>query len=169
MTLTFTLCVEHWQKKFEMFLSVESQQPFTEGYIAVILPKFEESKSITENLLTREEFENIVSKRSVAESQPSWQSSTLWTCWTVLEEFVFLRIQPGWGKKLWMLSRKVTFTCSYLQASKCKYCVFVSLDYKTVFFIVNEGWRKHSSSKCFIYCSVFVISIREWRKEWHLS
>lgn len=48
-------------------------QPFTEGYIAVILPKFEESKSITENLLSREEFEKVVLKRS--ESQPSWQRS----------------------------------------------------------------------------------------------
>ncbi|XP_040908991.1 protein Abitram [Toxotes jaculatrix] len=47
------------------------EKPSTEGYIAVILPKFEESKSITENLLSREEFESIVSKRSVAESQPS--------------------------------------------------------------------------------------------------
>ncbi|XP_008330210.1 protein Abitram [Cynoglossus semilaevis] len=47
------------------------EKPSTEGYIAVILPKFEESKSITENLLSREEFENIVSKRRVAESQSS--------------------------------------------------------------------------------------------------
>ncbi|XP_022603353.1 protein Simiate [Seriola dumerili] len=47
------------------------EKPFTEGYIAVILPKFEESKSITENLLSREEFESIISKRNVAESQPS--------------------------------------------------------------------------------------------------
>uniref|UniRef100_A0A1A8I4M9 Protein Abitram n=1 Tax=Nothobranchius kuhntae TaxID=321403 RepID=A0A1A8I4M9_NOTKU len=39
------------------------EKPSTEGYIAVILPKFEESKSITENLLRREEFEEIVSKR----------------------------------------------------------------------------------------------------------
>ncbi|KAM4550007.1 protein Abitram [Fundulus diaphanus] len=45
------------------------QKPSTDGYIAVILPKFEESKSITESLLTREEFENVVSKRSL--SQPS--------------------------------------------------------------------------------------------------
>uniref|UniRef100_G3NR91 Protein Abitram n=1 Tax=Gasterosteus aculeatus TaxID=69293 RepID=G3NR91_GASAC len=39
------------------------EKPSTEGYIAVILPKFEESKSITENLLSREEFESVVSKR----------------------------------------------------------------------------------------------------------
>uniref|UniRef100_A0A1A7YTX0 Protein Abitram n=1 Tax=Iconisemion striatum TaxID=60296 RepID=A0A1A7YTX0_9TELE len=39
------------------------EKPSTEGYIAVILPKFEESKTITENLLRREEFEEIVSKR----------------------------------------------------------------------------------------------------------
>ncbi|CAK6949547.1 protein Abitram [Scomber scombrus] len=47
------------------------EKPSTEGYIAVILPKFEESKSITENLLTREQFESVVSKRSVAQSQTS--------------------------------------------------------------------------------------------------
>ncbi|XP_072226049.1 protein Abitram [Leuresthes tenuis] len=45
------------------------EKPSTEGYIAVILPKFDESKSITENLLSREEFESLVSKR--AQSQPS--------------------------------------------------------------------------------------------------
>ncbi|XP_017279394.1 protein Abitram [Kryptolebias marmoratus] len=39
------------------------EKPSTEGYIAVILPKFEESKSITENLLTQEEFEKRVSER----------------------------------------------------------------------------------------------------------
>ncbi|XP_075995553.1 protein Abitram [Genypterus blacodes] len=47
------------------------KKPSTEGYIAVILPKFEESKSITENLLSREDFESVVSKRSAAQSQPS--------------------------------------------------------------------------------------------------
>ncbi|XP_042292590.1 protein Abitram [Thunnus maccoyii] len=47
------------------------EKPSTEGYIAVILPKFEESKSITENLLSREEFESVISKRSAAQSQPS--------------------------------------------------------------------------------------------------
>ncbi|XP_068558613.1 protein Abitram [Cebidichthys violaceus] len=47
------------------------EKPSTEGYIAVILPKFEESKSITENLLSREEFESVVSKRAVAQSPPS--------------------------------------------------------------------------------------------------
>ncbi|XP_029920097.1 protein Abitram [Myripristis murdjan] len=47
------------------------EKPSTEGYIAVILPKFEESKSITENLLSREEFEEVVSKRAAAQTQPS--------------------------------------------------------------------------------------------------
>ncbi|KAM9838735.1 protein Abitram isoform 2-T2 [Aulostomus maculatus] len=47
------------------------EKPSTEGYIAIILPKFEESKSITENLLTREDFERVVSERSVTQSQPS--------------------------------------------------------------------------------------------------
>lgn len=39
-------------------------QPSTEGYIAVILPKFEESKSVTEGLLTREQFEEVLSERT---------------------------------------------------------------------------------------------------------
>lgn len=47
------------------------EKPSTEGYIAVILPKFEESKSITENLLSKEDFESLVSKRTVAQSQPT--------------------------------------------------------------------------------------------------
>lgn len=47
------------------------EKPSTEGYIAVILPKFEESKSITENLLSREEFEKVVSKRGDVQEQLS--------------------------------------------------------------------------------------------------
>lgn len=42
-------------------------QPSTEGYIAVILPKFEESKSITEGLLTREQYEEVLMKRNQQE------------------------------------------------------------------------------------------------------
>ncbi|XP_003968922.1 protein Abitram [Takifugu rubripes] len=42
------------------------QKPSTDGYIAVILPKFEESKSITENLLSREEFEKVLAKRAAS-------------------------------------------------------------------------------------------------------
>ncbi|TWW65158.1 Protein Simiate [Takifugu flavidus] len=42
----------------------EYDMPSTDGYIAVILPKFEESKSITENLLSREEFEKVLAKRA---------------------------------------------------------------------------------------------------------
>lgn len=40
------------------------EKPSTEGYIAVILPKFEESKSVTEGLLTREQYEEILTKRN---------------------------------------------------------------------------------------------------------
>ncbi|KAM9383627.1 protein Abitram [Pholidichthys leucotaenia] len=47
------------------------EKPSTEGYIAVILPKFEESKSITKNLMSREEFEHVISKRGAAQLQPS--------------------------------------------------------------------------------------------------
>ncbi|CAJ1080517.1 protein Abitram [Xyrichtys novacula] len=46
------------------------EKPSTEGYIAVILPKFEESKSITENLLSRDQFESLVSKRTLPQTQP---------------------------------------------------------------------------------------------------
>ncbi|TNN85817.1 Protein Simiate [Liparis tanakae] len=47
------------------------EKPSTEGYIAIILPKFEECKTITKDLLSREEFESVVSKRTVAQSLPS--------------------------------------------------------------------------------------------------
>ncbi|KAG9355427.1 hypothetical protein JZ751_000265 [Albula glossodonta] len=46
------------------------EKPSTEGYIAVILPKFEESKSITEGLLTRAEYEEVVLKRVGSNLQP---------------------------------------------------------------------------------------------------
>ncbi|KAJ8334155.1 hypothetical protein SKAU_G00397940 [Synaphobranchus kaupii] len=46
------------------------EKPSTEGYIAVILPKFEESKSITEGLLSRAEYEDVVSKRTGENKEP---------------------------------------------------------------------------------------------------
>lgn len=49
--------------------ALESYQPSTNGYIAVILPKFEESKLIQENLLSREDFEAVVSKRAAADQK----------------------------------------------------------------------------------------------------
>lgn len=55
-------------------------QPSTEGYIAVILPKFEESKSITEGLLTREQYEEVLMKRNQQE-EPCWDQLALWSCW----------------------------------------------------------------------------------------
>ncbi|NXD21834.1 F206A protein, partial [Spelaeornis formosus] len=39
------------------------EKPSTEGYIAVVLPKFEESKSITQGLLTQKEYEEVLLKR----------------------------------------------------------------------------------------------------------
>ncbi|XP_043074074.1 protein Abitram [Puntigrus tetrazona] len=48
-------------------LDLLSEKPSTEGYIAVILPKFEESKSITEGLLTREQYEEVLTKRNQQE------------------------------------------------------------------------------------------------------
>lgn len=53
-------------RRFNVVASVKHAQPSTDGYIAVILPKFEESKSITENLLSREEFEKVLAKRSTS-------------------------------------------------------------------------------------------------------
>ncbi|KPP74070.1 protein FAM206A-like, partial [Scleropages formosus] len=50
--------------RLENKVSGKSKRPSTEGYIAIILPKFEESKSITEGLLTRTEYEDVVSKRA---------------------------------------------------------------------------------------------------------
>ncbi|KAG5842650.1 protein Abitram [Anguilla rostrata] len=46
------------------------EKPSTEGYIAVILPKFEESKSITEGLLTRAEYEDVLLKRTGESKEP---------------------------------------------------------------------------------------------------
>ncbi|NXN96827.1 F206A protein, partial [Rhinopomastus cyanomelas] len=43
--------------------AILQEKPSTEGYIAVVLPKFEESKSITQGLLTQEEYEEVLSKR----------------------------------------------------------------------------------------------------------
>ncbi|NWV00910.1 F206A protein, partial [Upupa epops] len=43
--------------------TILQEKPSTEGYIAVVLPKFEESKSITQGLLTEEEYEEVLSKR----------------------------------------------------------------------------------------------------------
>lgn len=43
--------------------SILQEKPSTEGYIAVVLPKFEESKSVTEGLLTREQYEEVLVKR----------------------------------------------------------------------------------------------------------
>ncbi|XP_063306640.1 protein Abitram [Pelobates fuscus] len=44
------------------------EKPSTEGYIAVVLPKFEESKTITDGLLSQKEYEEIVSRRTCAKS-----------------------------------------------------------------------------------------------------
>uniref|UniRef100_A0A8D0CDG7 Protein Abitram n=1 Tax=Salvator merianae TaxID=96440 RepID=A0A8D0CDG7_SALMN len=44
--------------------SLLQEKPFTEGYIAVVLPKFEESKSVTQGLMTRKEYEDFLTKRS---------------------------------------------------------------------------------------------------------
>ncbi|CAB1350782.1 unnamed protein product [Coregonus sp. 'balchen'] len=47
-------------------------KPSTEGYIAVILPKIEESKTVTNGLLSREEYESVISKRT-SSTQPEPQ------------------------------------------------------------------------------------------------
>ncbi|NP_001085336.1 protein Abitram isoform X1 [Xenopus laevis] len=45
------------------------EKPSTEGYIAVVLPKFEESKTITEGLLSQREYEEIVQSRAALRSE----------------------------------------------------------------------------------------------------
>ncbi|OXB57013.1 hypothetical protein ASZ78_015599 [Callipepla squamata] len=49
-------------------VSGKSKRPSTEGYIAVVLPKFEESKSITQGLLTPEEYKEVLLKRQHSSS-----------------------------------------------------------------------------------------------------
>ncbi|NXJ06127.1 F206A protein, partial [Odontophorus gujanensis] len=44
------------------------EKPSTEGYIAVVLPKFEESKSVTQGLLTPEEYKEVLLKRQHSSS-----------------------------------------------------------------------------------------------------
>ncbi|XP_049566963.1 protein Abitram [Orcinus orca] len=51
--------------------SILQEKPSTEGYIAVVLPKFEESKSITEGLLTQKLYEEVVVKRISATTATS--------------------------------------------------------------------------------------------------
>ncbi|OBS57955.1 hypothetical protein A6R68_10925 [Neotoma lepida] len=50
-------------------VSGKFKRPSTEGYIAVVLPKFEESKSITEGLLTQQQYEEVVLVEPVADLQ----------------------------------------------------------------------------------------------------
>ncbi|KAG9479374.1 hypothetical protein GDO78_012834, partial [Eleutherodactylus coqui] len=42
------------------------EKPATEGYIAVVLPKFEESKTVTEGLLTQKQYEEVLLKRTAS-------------------------------------------------------------------------------------------------------
>ncbi|XP_037120135.1 protein Abitram [Syngnathus acus] len=51
------------------------EKPSTNGYIAIILPKFEESKSITENLLSRDDFEKLVAGREATQTTAITQPS----------------------------------------------------------------------------------------------
>ncbi|KAG8442533.1 hypothetical protein GDO86_011363 [Hymenochirus boettgeri] len=44
------------------------EKPSTEGYIAVVLPKFEESKTVTEGLLSQKEYKGTVLRRTTFES-----------------------------------------------------------------------------------------------------
>lgn len=53
--------------------SILQEKPSTEGYIAVVLPKFKESKSITEGLLTQKQYEEVMVKRINATTATSWR------------------------------------------------------------------------------------------------
>ncbi|MEE6519257.1 hypothetical protein FKM82_030907 [Ascaphus truei] len=44
------------------------EKPSTEGYIAVVLPKFEESKTVTEGLLSQKNYEETVLRRTCVTS-----------------------------------------------------------------------------------------------------
>ncbi|KAL6090824.1 hypothetical protein STEG23_013250 [Scotinomys teguina] len=46
--------------------SLLQEKPSTEGYIAVVLPKFQESKSVTEGLLSQQQYEEVVVSRNNA-------------------------------------------------------------------------------------------------------
>lgn len=60
--LIIFLFVEYYMTTVNVLSSPD--QPSTDGYIAVILPKLEESKTVTKGLLTREEYEDVISKRN---------------------------------------------------------------------------------------------------------
>ncbi|XP_069476730.1 protein Abitram [Ambystoma mexicanum] len=51
--------------------SLLQQKPSTEGYIAVVLPKFEESKNVTTGLLSQTEYEDVLLKRRAAQNSES--------------------------------------------------------------------------------------------------
>uniref|UniRef100_A0A7N5JX69 Protein Abitram n=1 Tax=Ailuropoda melanoleuca TaxID=9646 RepID=A0A7N5JX69_AILME len=59
--------------------SILQEKPSTEGYIAVVLPKFEESKSITEGLLTQQQYEEVLVKRIHAATATSRASRGITT------------------------------------------------------------------------------------------
>ncbi|XP_032868109.1 protein Abitram [Amblyraja radiata] len=50
--------------------SLLQEKPSTEGYIAIVLPKFEESKSITQDLINQEMYEDIILKRDILAAEP---------------------------------------------------------------------------------------------------
>uniref|UniRef100_UPI00398E9586 LOW QUALITY PROTEIN: protein Abitram n=1 Tax=Pristiophorus japonicus TaxID=55135 RepID=UPI00398E9586 len=49
--------------------SLLQAKPSTEGYIAVVLPKFEESKSITQGLINQELYQDVISKRHISATE----------------------------------------------------------------------------------------------------
>uniref|UniRef100_A0A8C6F694 Protein Abitram n=1 Tax=Monodon monoceros TaxID=40151 RepID=A0A8C6F694_MONMO len=63
---TMSSCVRGWLMEVNESIlhkpSILQEKPSTEGYTAVVLPKFEESKSITEGLLTQKQYEEVVVK-----------------------------------------------------------------------------------------------------------
>lgn len=147
---------------FNSALSVKSKQPFTEGYIAVILPKFEESKSITENLLSREEFESVVSKRTVAQSQPSWWELPVYA-WSQNCSATPTRLGEDWGRypgKWHLTCGHFKETIAYNASCALWLCAY------TLFFIVseiNESFKKHSVFKfCFVFFPIW--KMRKWGK-----
>ncbi|XP_041040590.1 protein Abitram [Carcharodon carcharias] len=57
--------------------SLLQEKPSTEGYIAVVLPKFEESKNITQGLINQELYQDVISKRHKAAEELEILTSTV--------------------------------------------------------------------------------------------
>lgn len=162
--------LDPYMYNFKMFDCVfpsplKPKQPSTEGYIAVILPKFEESKSITENLLSKEQFENLISKRTVAQSQPSWQtswivpslglgfsggSSLLLTPTKFDEDYILESDRYMWLERNYCIECKHYFSFLSLQNGE----MFLKVLGNTLFIVLNFWLGKDETLKILFACKL---------------